>query len=284
MERFVDYFTRGTEQTITGGKAGMEIETDFFLKHTYQPIPEEVTKQILQDKADIPKDITVKLELAQQKIEINVSPKNNVFEVVQAGLHGLHWLYNIAAKYGAYPRFEPEVIWPDHLLWIQEERDKLWVEIDGRLPLEHLYRCSSVQFTIDVNPLEAIPIINELHKAKLHRLDYAANDRLWKRYIQESKAKYDPERYGGPSHFNGIEDYVKKLTKHPVMMHNGHPTKLNPLEVSNLDINLYLRSVWWHYRLRRYGNSLCVEIRPFSRRKDFDLYQKPRIIKNLLGI
>ena len=39
-------------------------------------------------------------------------------------------------------------------------------------------------------------------------------------------------------------------------------------EAGDYDIPLFIRSVWWHFRLKRYGNRLCLEIRPFARRSD----------------
>lgn len=47
---------------------------------------------------------------------------------------------------------------------------------------------------------------------------------------------------------------------------------------------LFLRSVWWHYRLRRYGNTLAVECRPFARREDAAIIGTAQLIRIALGI
>lgn len=72
-------------------------------------------------------------------------------------------------------------------------------------------------------------------------------------------------RYGGPLFFKDIEDYCAQLAKHDVVV----DSKLIPLnQVIDLDIPLYLRSIWWYFRLRRYGNTLCIEVRPLPRRSN----------------
>jgi len=90
-------------------------------------------------------------------------------------------------------------------------------------------------------------------------------DAVWKRYIVDSSAKYLSNRYGGPLAFESLEDYCQALARHDVVQ----GTRLVPFQdVSNLEVSLYLRSIWWHFRLKRYGNALCIEVRPMARRAD----------------
>lgn len=42
-------------------------------------------------------------------------------------------------------------------------------------------------------------------------------------------------------------------------------------DVLDLNVPLYLRSIWWYFRLKRYGNALCIEVRPMPRRDDEDI-------------
>jgi hypothetical protein len=281
MKKLIDYFTVGTEATKTLGAVGMEIETDFtFADGT--PITETVSQCILNSTAGKPDDCTLKLELGRQKIELNVAPQAT-FEKEWAHVQaGLTWLYGVTKVYGAKPCFQPKFTWSGGLLYVQEERDALWVQLDGRNALEHLCRCSSVQFTVNVNPQDAIIILNALQRCLLLRAEYSSNDRLWRRYLAESKANYLPLRYGGPASFKSIDDYVDKLVEHDVIMHKGKPTRLQPQNIPDLDINLYLRSVWWHYRLRRYGDSLCIELRTFPRKCDKDIPKAWGKIKNII--
>ncbi|MFA6043289.1 MAG: hypothetical protein WCV85_02705 [Patescibacteria group bacterium] len=286
MKTLIDYFTQGTERTQTLGAVGVEIETDFtFLDGT--PITEAVSQCILRCATGKPDDCTVKLELGRQKIEINVAPQptfNILWPRVQAGLT---WLYGVAKQYNAVPCFRPDFCWNGPLLYVQEERDALWVQLDGRNALEHLCRCSSVQFTVDVHPADAVHVLNALNSNRELRDAYQRNERLWGRYITESREKYLPLRYGGPTSFASLKDYVTKLTEHDVVMHQGKPIRLKPQEVPDFDINLYLRSIWWHYRLRRYGNALCIELRTFPRQTDAkipEMWQKVnKIIQDVIS-
>ena len=281
MQRFLNYFTQGTQDTVTAGKIGIEIETDFtFADGT--PITETVSQHILRSTFGKPHDSTLKLELGRQKIEINIEPQVTFKMLWERTQCGLKWLYTTAAEYGAQPVFQPIFSWPDPLLYVQEERDEIWVQLDGRSALEHLCRCSAVQFTIDVNPKDAIPFINALHRSTLVSNGFKANDKKWQQYMADTTAKYAPLRYGGPKSFLSLEDYVTKLTEHKVVMHKSQPVYMRPEDVNDLNIDLYLRSIWWHYRLRRYGNSLCLEIRPFPRLRDEDIPQMWQTVADIL--
>lgn len=278
-----DYFTRGTDKTKTGSMVGMEVETDFVFENG-KPITTEVAGKLLQETKLRPTGVRQSLELGRQKIEIAISPQPNPALALEAMQEGLDWLYRQAAQFGARPLFEPEIHSDDELLWVQEERDAIWVNLDGREALEQLCRCSSVQFTVDVHPENAIAILNRLHAARLQEVDYAPNHRRWLNYINLSRANYRPDRYGGPEWFSDLDDYVAKLEIHEVVMHKGQPICGQASQVPDLDIDLYLRSIWWHYRLRRYGGSLAVEIRPFSRREDETFGKLWQLIANAIGL
>lgn len=281
VNRILQYFTQRTEMTRSGGQIGLEIETDFLLPDG-RPIDEAISARLLASAP--PTGSSLKLELGRQKLELNVGPKKSFSELWKVTQSSLDWLYGQARRYGAAPYFGPEIDWPEDLLFIQEERDELWAGIDGRPALEELCRCSAVQFTVDVNPADAIDWINRLHVERIHQVDYAANHRRMSTYITESKAAYKPDRYGGPQGFESLQHYVWELTQHEVVMHRGVPC-WSPVDgVSDLDIDLYLRSVWWHYRLRRYGSKLALEIRPFSRRNDADIPRQWELVRQALGL
>src|SRR5690606_4857113 len=94
------------------------------------------------------------------------------------------------------------------------------------------------------------------------------NDQRWLNYIARSTAGYRKDRYGSPGLFLDLQHYVARLSKHEVVMHQVQQVRTSLDQLSKPDIALFLRSVWWHYRLRRYDHTLTVEIRPFARRKD----------------
>ena len=267
QQRLLGHFTDGTHTTITGGHIGMEIETDF-LDANARPISTNVARQILNTTEGRPAHTTHKLELGRQKIELAIAPQPTPALLMEAGYEALEWLYGMAAQFGAQPLLNPEIHSEEELLWVQEERDEIWVALDGRPALEELCRCSSVQFTIDLHPGDAIEMINQLWKSGIHVTGYDRNDARWKTYISDSLAGYRADRYAGPMGFESMADYCHELMRHDVVMHQGQPLNRRLSEVPDADIDLFLRSVWWHYRLRRYGDSLAVEIRPMGRFDD----------------
>lgn len=279
----LDYFTRGTRNTITGQYAGVEVETDFVDSVTGRPISAAVSQAIQSETAFGAVKFAVQGELGRQKIELAIEPHDNPGALLATTYAALRSLYEAAARYGAVPRFDPELKHAGSLMSPYDHRDRLWMQLDGSEALEELCRCSSVQFTVDVNPEDAIRVINALWDAQLHMFDYDPNNRRWQRYIAASKAGYRPDRYAGPRSFESIDDYVAKLEQHRVVMHEGKPVNMDPKSISNLNIDLFLRSVWWHYRLRRFGDALAIEIRPFARRRDEDMITYWNLIAPIFG-
>ncbi len=275
-----DFFTKGTQATQTGGQIGMEIETDFVLEDGVTPITEGVSRAILAAEA-VPWE--PKLELGRQKIEIAIPPQLSSAELFEQANEGLEWLYGRARSFGAFPKLEPDFNFEGNLLWVQEERDALWVNLDGQDALEELTRCSSIQFTMDVNPRDAISIINTLISADC-RIDYQTNDRRWLNYISRSVANYSPDRYRGPQGFESMGNYVDELAKQDILMYKGEPVRLSPEQTPDLDVNLFLRSVWWDYRLRRYGNNLTIEMRPFGRCRDEQMSEVWNQVAQTIGV
>ena len=268
MNGLRDFLTLGMQSTKSGAVVGIEIETQFS-DADGNPISTDVTDRILAATIG---GCSVKLELGRQNIELSVKPDTSFIRAYDKAKYCLDKLYRLARSFGCYARLEPSpfTFWPKPLLYVQEERDQTWVDLDGERALEHLCRCSSVQFTIDVNPKDAIRWINRLWEAKLHEADYQVNDILWKSYIAESRFGYRIDRYGGPSGFDDVDDYVSRLEEHPRLMGGNE--------------DMFLRSVWWHYRLRRYGNSMALEIRPMARRYDEDIREKWKLIADILGL
>lgn len=273
MDRFIRHFAHGTQRTVTGAKIGVEVETIFVFADTGQPISQAVSNRMRRALAvGAPAKVTyVGIDLSRATHELAIGPCADFDELMTRTEEGLRWLYGVARSVGATPHFAPSVQSAGSLVdATTDPRDNLWVQLDGPAALEQL-TCASVQFTVDAHPGDAVALINELWRRGVHTIDFAENDRRWRNYIAMSRANYHPERYGGPSSFTtGLGDlasYVEALCLHDVVMHRGRPTRLDPLATPDLDIDLFLRSVWWHYRLRRY-RGLCIEVRPFARRDD----------------
>ena len=272
MQRLMRHFAHGTQQTVTGGRIGCEVETIFVFADTGQPISLAVSRAIRAEVNGRPRGCRLMIDLSRATMELAIGPCRSFSQLMELKARSLVWLYGAAERYGAVPVFAPTIKWDGPLVDVSSDpRDQAWLNLDGRIALEHLV-CASEQLTVDVHPHDAVAIINQLWKAGIHGLDYAANDRCWRNYIATSTAGYAPTRYAGPMAFEeGIGDiagYVGELCLHDVVMHEGQEVRLDPAAHASYDIDLFLRSVWWHYRLRRYGDSLALGLRPFARRDD----------------
>lgn len=218
-------------------------------------------------------------ELGRQNIELTTAPRQNG-SLVPWAKDLLKEVYSSAEVHGAKPHFEPVLTTTEDLLVIPDERDATWLEIDGRESLRPLATISAVQFTFSTTPNEAIELLNRLGGQVERFLAEYPQDAVWRGYIRSSKASYRSDRYGGPLLFSGLHDYCDKLLMHNVV--NGNQLT-NAAEMESFSIPLFLRSVWWYFRLRRYGEQLCIEVRPIPRRTDEILSQQLDMVLEVLG-
>ena len=250
MQKLISYFTDGisseTLQTI-----GAEVETQFVDKDG-KAVQTQTSQQMLRHlaengwKVDCRKGnlITTLVdqdgnkifyELGRHNMEVSTvaSTPTCVLDVTRKCLDQL---YESARMVGAKPYFAPILFGEEDLLVIPDERDAIWLELDGRDALAPLARTSSVQFTISVAPKEAMGILNKFGKHIDSFLADFPQDAVWKRYIVDSSAKYLSNRYGGPLAFESLEDYCQALARHDVVQ----GSRLVPFQdVSNLEMSLY---------------------------------------------
>lgn len=290
----LDYFTKGLE-TDRRCFVGAEIETHF-VDGASQPITlaasQAIFKRLISQGwslsktkgqliAEITKDGNKLLyELGRQNIELATLPVTHTC-AYSPPLRTIQELYRVTRRYGIYPLPQPIIETDEDLLIIPDERDASWLKLDGRESLALLARTASVQFTIEANdPNHAIRLINSLAEFRPHILESNPypQEELWRKYIATSKAGYRSDRYGVVRP-ESIEDYVDKLAKHEVVV-NG---KLVPFEKADQDIDLFLRSVWWNFRLRRYNNRLCIEIRTLARRRDEAVWQNWEMLDSFIS-
>lgn len=291
MQRLIGYFTdRITSRTLQ--TIGAEIETQF-VDMDGKPVQTEVSQQMLTHLAENGWAVETRkgnlittlvdqngnrifYELGRHNMEISTVATTQV-RVLGVVENCLTQLYEAARVVGASPYFAPVLNSNEDLLVIPDERDAIWLELDGREALAPLARISSVQFTFSVAQQDAVRILNMFgEKIEMFLTDFP-QDALWKQYIRESNAGYLPNRYGGPLLFESLNDYCQALARHDVVQ----GAQLVPFaEVADLNIPLYLRSIWWHFRLKRYGNTLCIEVRPMARRTDDQLqHQLEKVLK-----
>ncbi|MEK7608172.1 MAG: hypothetical protein AAB495_01190 [Patescibacteria group bacterium] len=295
MERLRSYFLNGADRLVSQGYIGMEIET-MFVDANGAPISLECSKRMLellsrsgwsvsQKKGNVTTELKkgeskILYELSRANIELAVEPSIGPC-IVGKARSLLQEIYAAGSFVGAEPFFEPilEVDNPSELLVIPDERDAVWLELDGRTSLGNLAECSAVQFVFDVDPGEGIAILNRLGFAIDCFLEDYPQQSLWRKYIRESRAGYLPSRYGGPLVFKDIGDYCDRLAEHAVVL-NG---RLVPFkDAGDFDIPLFLRSIWWYFRLRRYGSRLCVEVRPLPRREDEKFQEQLEFVLSII--
>jgi len=280
MKTLEQYFTEGISSTVVN-TVGAEIETSFITSSGFaisltqsQQIFDYLVKSgrwnIVKIKGEMIVEIQNKTgawilyELGRQNIEL-VSPPYQPNKLIKEINCLLGELYESAERCGAYPLFEPILRSDEDLLVVPDKRDKVWVDLDGRFALNALANISAVQFTFQVSPEYAISTINTFGESIEEFLDAYPQDVNWRYYIYNSKAKYNNLRYGGPLIFQSMHDYCQRLQDHDVISDE----KLVPhKKLLDFDIPLFLRSVWWYFRLKRYNNALCVEVRPFARQTD----------------
>ena len=296
MERLIRYFTKGVKSSFLGGKIGAEIETSF-VDRSGRPITLEQSQKILSafarkfDAKTVKKGSLVTevrdyrgnrilYELGWQNIELATPPEERAFLIPRARFV-LEQLYAIARQVDAYPHVAPIIESEKDLLVVPDERDAGWVRIDGREALKHLARISAVQFTVPVGLHEAILCLNRLGAHMDWFRKQYPQDQIWRRYIEESHAGYQFLRYGGPVFFQDLKDYCEKLAQHHWV--DAKRNKLVPIFGKHrLNIPLYVRSVWWYFRLRRYGDQLCIEVRPLGRYRDKKLAEQLDVVMTIM--
>ncbi len=290
----MDFFTRDIAAVEIGESIGAEVETSFLNKHD-QPIDLEQSQAIFTGlitqgwklvtrrqglvTAVEHKQNRVQYELGRQNIELATIPLPSS-RIVSHTRAVLEALYGAAKKVGAFPTCNPILETPDNLLIIPDQRDQTWLEIDGKEALEGLARICAVQFTIAIRPVEAIRCLNRLAKNIGYFLQDYPQDRVWREYIHNSLAGYSPLRYGGPLFFTDLEEYCSELLKHAYV---EGPKLVSCGSALYFDIPLFLRSIWWYFRLKRYGNSLCIEVRPIARRSDRKLEEQLKMVLDIIA-
>ena len=174
MKKLIRYFTEGiTSQTLH--TIGAEIETQFVDKDG-KPVETKVSQHMLRFLAEkqwkvegLKGDLITTLvdkdgnrifyELGRHNMEVStkVSTQTGVIDIAKKCLDQL---YKAASVFGAEPYFAPILSGEEDLLVIPDERDAVWLDLDGRDALAPLARTSSVQFTVSVSPQEAVWGVN----------------------------------------------------------------------------------------------------------------------------
>lgn len=204
-----------------------------------------------------------------------------------AALHSVAELYNGRAYLGSYDQWEHK-----DTLMMPDKRDEVWKELDGPV-LCVLGHIASVHYNIDLCSIdEGMKWIRKIaNLRKRHGWPNHEVARIWTRYLAESHAGYEPDRYGTTPARN-FEEYCDKLAGYKV--HMGHIGNRDPKpqriamplsyrETHWVSEELFLRSVWWGARLRVRGDQLVLEIRDVPRGTDSEIRENFKILRQELG-
>lgn len=284
VDKLMDHFSRGiTSRTLE--TIGAEIETQF-VGEDGQAVMIETSQNILRHLVnngwnicgtrsglitliadDHGNKVFQEFEMGRHHLEIATAVSTPP-HVIDDAKQCLTQLYEAASIFGAIPHKAAILPGNQDLIIEPDSQDTDWIDLDGREVLAPLARTSSVQFTVSVALDEVILILNKLGERINSFLSAFPQDVMWRQYIGNSHAKYLSDRYGGPLFFDSINDYCRLLARHDVI----RGTKLVPYtEIESENITSFVRSIWWYFRLRRYENALCVEVRPIGRAADEQL-------------
>ncbi len=272
---------------------GAEVETQFVQKDE-RPATLEQTQETLKElvnngwsaietKGDLVTEvindqgIRIFYELGRHNLEVATQPQMNGY-IVQHVRSALDELYLCAEKSCIYPWYKSILDSSDDVLVVPDERDQTWINLDGREALNMLAYISSVQFTFSVPLDNAITVVNRLNDSRKKFIDDFPQNETWFNYIRESHADYDTLWYGGPESFNDLSDYCKMLVSHDVVENSS----LVPFDmVKAIDIPLFLRSIWWHFRVKKYDGIICIEVRPLSRHTDNEIQKQLEMVLDI---
>lgn len=300
-QKLFGFFTDGVSRKASE-RIGIEVET-IHIGPDGQPVDACVTQTLLRKMVTArPNDWTVKEygEYRGQKRILAIANRfgdHVVFEIGVANIEVvtralapkaaiataqgvLDQLGEIARKDGrCRPYYGPIVTPRKSVIAPMTKREHNFLKLHGE-DLENMMACTAcVQFTIEVTPDNAIKIINRLRSRTPEFLATYPQDELWKRYLHESNVGYRADRYGNPTEVNSIDEYCRQLARHDVVTEHG----LVPHnEAGDINLTLFVKSVWWHFRLRRYGNQLCLEIRPISRGTDGEIANSWNFVEEIV--
>ncbi|MBV9159368.1 MAG: hypothetical protein JO019_02095 [Candidatus Kaiserbacteria bacterium] len=232
-----------------------------------------------------PAGFSYKYDAGHANFELACPPDYSARAALHKARDRLEQLYRIANSLGISPLLAPCHRGEEDTLIDLEPRDRFWLTVDGRDAFAPIARIASFQATFDVAPEEAIELINRLLQRLEHFYSWFPQFRVWQRYVHESKAGYRGDRFGGPMGFESIEEYCARIAEHKVGLIKAQ--RLVPFAEADLadtkEIALFIRSVWWHFRLRRNGDQLCIEVRPIGRYPDDELEARLAFVCELVG-
>jgi hypothetical protein len=294
MQTLRDYFKSARTCSMATRKIGLEVET-LFCDRGSAPITKDQSQVMMNQLvacgwtiAESKQGMTTKLvkslpgrgdffvfyELGWNNVEV-VTPTYSICD--RAGLlqdvRGdiLPEVYEVSpcGPLGDYCDFSEN----EDTLMLPDQRDQIWLKLDGDV-LPVLGHIASVHINIDLCSIaegfEFMRLTNQMYRQMDWPPKVVAD--IWSRYIGESLADYEVGRYGLPP--GNFEDYISRLSGYKVFMNTlgGQLSVLSDpkpfCDTSDVDLDMFLRSVWWWNRLRVRNGQLVLEIRGIPRGSD----------------
>lgn len=282
-------------------RIGLEVETLFVDRRTKEPITREQSQGIMKRLAESRhfRRCGIGTTTVEKFGDTITAVKNGVVQVFyELGWNNFeltynpYWLTDFPLMFSALPDMleclyiaalyeDAEPVKDSYdgfedldTLMMPDERDQAWKDLDGPV-LCVLGHIASVHYNIGLTSIDEgmrwISKINELRGR--HGWPSAAATHIWGRYLAESRAGYQSDRFGSTPTTN-FDEYCRRLSEYKIVMNriDGVPYRIvepkSFAETPDIDIELFLRSVWWGARLRVRDHELVLEIRDVPRGDD----------------
>ncbi len=292
----------------TNRQIGIEVET-LVIDSNNQPITRQTSQTMFQWLIDQQSwqatshkggfvitlqkgDFTLLYELGWNNLELTTPAMTSLPKLLEQTTAALSELNEATNATGSkiLPASYDGCVGQDTLM-LPDDRDRIWVDLDGPA-LSVLGHIASVHLNIDLTSIEEGLALTARYLELFERGEDgwpdAATQDIRNRYITESTADYEPDRYGNPP--LTFDAYCQRLAEMKVVMNQG----VNGLEIASparpfaankeVDIDLFLRSIWWRTRLRVRGDKLVLELRDIPRTTDEQLKKDVMMVCKHLGL
>jgi hypothetical protein len=310
LSELATHFETAETVELRDRRVGVEVET-LFLSDDDRPLTcaggEAVFAELEKrgwDPVEVEKNrgrelrrdaFSIKPEVGAGNLEL-ISPPRLVGEreeLVDDVLERLDQLYTAAGEVGARPLFAEydghrDV---DNIL-LDNQRDRRWMEVDGREALKVLGHIASVHVTVDLCSIDEgfalVRALNELARERGWPPDSVTS--TWQCYFERSRCDYAPRRFGdAPETYDGYLELLRSFRVVVDRQSDGRlivpEGKLHGFGDVEPDVHLptFLGTVWLNTRLRRIRDTLALEVRFIPRSTDDVLRTDIEAVLQCLG-
>ena len=291
MERLYRYFFSADTTDADKRTFGIEVETLFVDEVTHHPIDYRRSQQLMSqlvsggkwrprivDKGSYTElsadGFALKYEVGSNLLEITtpavtVSHKDMLFSLL--GKH-LEQLYSAAASVNAVSCESHYDGSTETALVLNSKSSFLDFDLNGD-SFAHLAHIAAVHFNIDLESVyQGLQWMRQMTSYfEMRDWPLPESRHCWQMFLAQSPAGYEVERYGKPPDADeylrtlaGLRVYKNRTLSEPFLENPPRPF----YECEQVDIDLFVASVWWWSRLRVRHERLVLEIRAVPRSSD----------------